>query len=63
MEQMGQVWSTLTALPSALAAQGVKNGFPLKIEPTTVEEKEAEFNPGARTDRPRVDVSNHLSRH
>jgi hypothetical protein len=59
---MRQVESTLTALPSAHAAQGVKNGFPLKIEPTTVEEKEAEFNPGTRTDRPPVDASNLPSR-
>lgn len=28
-------------------AQGVKNGFPLKLEATAVETREAEFNPGA----------------
>lgn len=31
------------------SAQGVKNGFPLKLEATQVETREAEFNPGAET--------------
>ena len=42
-----QLRSALTARPVAARAQGVKNGFPLKLEATTVETREAEFNPGA----------------